>query len=267
MPTRHLDRTPSRAPRTEPSHPLLAALGPDGRALMAANLRAVERPRNARLSSAGASYDAIYFITDGLVAIQGRTADGAAAEIGLVGAGGLVGVSALLQPEHTAVRDAVALTPVSALALHVAALGQLASLYPDLHRRLLGYANDRIDHAGRLCVCAALHGVDQRVARWLLDATTCSGGRPLHVTHAQIAGLLGVRRASVTAALHLLEGDQAVWCRRGRIEVRNVAALTERSCGCHMPRFSLRRTPTGPCPTSARPATFRADVQTASSSA
>jgi hypothetical protein len=45
------------------------------------------------------------------------------------------------------------------------------------------------------------------------------------MTHEELGNMLGVRRASITSALHVLEGENAIRGYRGRISVRDRAAL------------------------------------------
>lgn len=225
---------PARPKADRAAHPLIAGLEPEAAALLKRHLRRGEKRRGDLLASAGHSIQTVFFVSDGLVALFGRAPDGGTAATGLVGPGGFVGVSAALSAHHPAVRDAVALTSVQAQAIDAEALDRIATLHPDLRRRLMLYANDRIIQATQLCVCTALHTVEQRLARWLLEAYALRRDRPIELTHQQLSDLLGVRRASVTLGLHMLEGEQAVRCQRGRIEIRDLDALGRRSCGCHL---------------------------------
>ncbi|RXF74312.1 Crp/Fnr family transcriptional regulator [Hansschlegelia zhihuaiae] len=213
----------------------------DGRpsALTAADLglagaepRAFALPRGARLFARGDALSTAHLITDGLVAMIARTPGGGSAEAGLIGPGGLVGHTVSFGAEY-ATADALALTAVRGLALEASALVALAQERPRLRRELDDYALARFTEAERLCACSALHMVEQRLARWLLQAARLLGDRPIEITHNQFAELLGVRRASVTTGLHMLEGEQAVRCQRGRIEIRDAARLEAASCGCH----------------------------------
>lgn len=235
--------SPARAPKARPApqHALLARLDGESRALVGAHLRPAEHRRGAQLMTAGAPVHVVHFVTDGLVAIMGRARDRGSAETGLVGPGGFVGVSAVLGAHSSSLRDAVALTTARSLTLEVAALEHIMALFPEVRREMMTYVNARIDQTTQLCVCAALHSVEQRLARWLLDAAALRGPRPLNVTHAQLGDLLGVRRASVTAGLHILEGEQAVRCRRGQVEIRDLDRLANASCGCHQPLAGGRR--------------------------
>ena len=50
-------------------------------------------------------------------------------------------------------------------------------------------------------------------------------GRHFHLTHEYLAIMLGVRRPSVTDALHILEGDKLIRSTRGNIEIRDRRGL------------------------------------------
>ena len=63
--------------------------------------------------------------------------------------------------------------------------------------------------------------VKQRLARWLAVVHERVPGREFHLTHDYLAIMLGVRRPSVTDALHLLEGNKLIRSTRGNIEIRD----------------------------------------------
>jgi CRP-like cAMP-binding protein len=214
-------------------HRLLSSLAAGGQALVVSHLRVVEHRRGALLVETGQPIKTVHFVADGLITILGRASDGATAEAGLVGPGGLVGFLAPFG-SPTAHVDALALTNARTLALDAPLLERAVSASPALRRDLMEYAAERLAETAQLCVCAALHSVEQRLARWLLAAMRLRGDKPIELTHQQLADLFGVRRASVTAGLHLLEGEMAVRCRRGRIEIRDAAKLEARSCGCQI---------------------------------
>lgn len=208
------------------------SLAASGAALVGPEPRGFEFSRGALMTETGAPLTAAYLVTEGLVAILARTPGGAQAEAGLVGPGGLVGHQAALGA-RSASTDAVALTPARGLVLEAAALAALAGEQPELHRDVVDYALARAAETERLCACAAAHSIERRLARWLLSAAALIGEKPIEVTHQQLADIFAVRRASVTTSLHLLEGEHAIRCRRGSVEIRDLARLEAASCGCH----------------------------------
>ncbi|MCO5734014.1 Crp/Fnr family transcriptional regulator [Rhizobium sp. SSA_523] len=71
----------------------------------------------------------------------------------------------------------------------------------------------------------AVHSIDERLARWLLMCHDRVDGDEIALTHEFISLMLAVRRPSVTTALHVLEGHKLIRAERGRITIRDRAAL------------------------------------------
>lgn len=223
-------QSPADPDRSAAFHP--PSLAASGFALVGDEPRGFEFRRGAVMIETGAVYEAAYLVTDGLVAILARTPGGACAEAGLVGPGGLVGHQAALGARRAST-DAVALTATRGLVICAATLAALGRDRPQLYRTVVDYGLLRAAETERLCACAASHSIERRLARWLLSATALLGERPIEATHQRLADLFAVRRASVTTSLHLLEGERAIRCRRGAIEIRDLARLEAASCGCH----------------------------------
>jgi CRP-like cAMP-binding protein len=64
-----------------------------------------------------------------------------------------------------------------------------------------------------------------RLAHWLLLSAQRCAPAPLVLTHAQIARMLGVRRASVSIAAHEMKLKRYISYSRGHIEILNLSAL------------------------------------------
>jgi hypothetical protein len=73
---------------------------------------------------------------------------------------------------------------------------------------------------------AAKDDIKQRLAAWLLAVRHHCGTDILQVTHDDLAHLLGVRRPTVTLALHSLEASGAVRSSRGRLIVCDAEKLS-----------------------------------------
>ena len=68
---------------------------------------------------------------------------------------------------------------------------------------------------------------EERLARWLLMYHDRQDGDDLSVTHEFLSIMLGVRRPTVTVAIHTLEGAGLIRARRGRIRVLSRTRLEE----------------------------------------
>jgi DNA-binding transcriptional regulator YhcF (GntR family) len=80
--------------------------------------------------------------------------------------------------------------------------------------------------------CNAFHTIEQRAARWLLQAQDRTGDR-IELTQQGLAGLLGVQRTTVNAVIQALDREGLVMTGRGVIRVADRAGLKRRSCECY----------------------------------
>ncbi|MEY4375551.1 MAG: hypothetical protein RJB26_101 [Pseudomonadota bacterium] len=153
-------------------------------------------------------------------------------EVALVGNEGLVGATVVL---GVAAAPFTAVVSIGGRALRMsgARLWREVAASPRLAQVLRQYVWILATDLGQGIACAGRHSVEQRLARWLLMAAERRRQQTLPVTHAQLARLLGVRRAGVTDALHHLQAQQALVQRRGGVQVLEVAALTRAACPCN----------------------------------
>ena len=82
-------------------------------------------------------------------------------------------------------------------------------------------------------LCNAHHTMDQRLARWLLIARDRSGRERFKVTQAELAGVLGVRRAGISLTVARLRRAGAITNERGSLMVTDYDRLREESCECY----------------------------------
>jgi CRP-like cAMP-binding protein len=89
--------------------------------------------------------------------------------------------------------------------------------------------------------CNALHNVEQRFCRWLLQTWERSEDDTVTLTQEFLGEMLGVRRTSVTDIASKLQAEGLIQYRRGRIEVLDRPELEKRSCDCfHAVRHAQR---------------------------
>jgi CRP-like cAMP-binding protein len=81
--------------------------------------------------------------------------------------------------------------------------------------------------------------VQERLCRWLLQARDRIGGDTLPLTQEFLADVLGVQRTTVTMIGRMLQAQGIIQVRRGRILIRDVAALERKSCKCYRGGLTL----------------------------
>ena len=90
---------------------------------------------------------------------------------------------------------------------------------PSLAGVFLRYVNTLLAQASHTALANGRGRLEERLARWLLMWQDRLRSDDLHITHDFLSILLGVRRASVTVALHELEGRSLVRATRTLIKI------------------------------------------------
>jgi CRP-like cAMP-binding protein len=150
-------------------------------------------------------------------------------EVGLIGAEGMCGWTALLSGFHHPLPCTVE-RGGPALVVPAGALAEVCAASPALRELMMLFSATMTAQMAASIIAATGHGLRARLCRRLLMLHDRCSGDSITLTHAHVARQLGVRRASVTDALHLLEGERVVRSTRNTLEVRDRAGL-ERMAG------------------------------------
>jgi CRP-like cAMP-binding protein len=211
---------------------LLAALPPDSLAQLWPKLEAVELPLRTILHESGNPISSVYFLETGYVSMLAYMEDGDAAEVGLIGCEGLVGLPVLLGADHDDL-EAVVQNPGTGLRIDTAAFWEELEHVPALRVLLLRYALVHHGQVARTAACNGRHHTEQRLARWLLMAHDRVEGDDYPMTHEFLGLMLGVRRAGITIAAGQLQKAGLIQYDRGRIEVTDRSGLESAACECY----------------------------------
>lgn len=221
--------------RTPPAaHNLLVSglPAPDRRLLLAAcesvPLELAQSPPRARANTRHA-----YFPVAGFAALVARADDHPGLEIALVGREGMLGAHLLLGVPAAAL-DVRVHASGPAWRIEARELQALLATSPALRRRLGRYLYLLMLQFTTAAACQRFHAIGARLAHWLLMIQErAAAGGPLHVTHEALAGMLSVRRVSVTTAAAALQRAGLIRYHRGSIDVLDREGLRARACGCH----------------------------------
>ncbi len=146
----------------------LAALPAPDFALLAPHLRAVALDRGAMLHDAGDEIEHVYFPHSGMVSLVAVMQSGATVETMTVGRGGVIGVTAGLGSRRAFGRAIVQLPGAAARM----ARGQFHSAAKEsnaVHELVVGYNDLLISQIQQSVACNALHMLEARLCRWLLQ--------------------------------------------------------------------------------------------------
>jgi CRP-like cAMP-binding protein len=240
---RRLAYTPPVGPRhrntrmPDPKHDplqnlLLAALPDRERERLYPHLQLVQMPLGKVLYESGARLRHVYFPVDSIVSLLYVLADGASAEISVVGNDGLIGIALFMGGETTPSR-AIVQSGGHAYRLVAQKLKDEFHRNGELQLLLLRYTQALITQMAQTAVCNRHHSVDQQLCRWLLLSLDRLNADRLTMTQELIANMLGVRREGVTEAAGKLQKLGVIKYSRGQITVLDRPKLERLCCECY----------------------------------
>jgi CheY-like chemotaxis protein len=158
----------------------------------------------------------VYFPETAIIAVFGH--EHASVDLGPIGWEGAVGIFGLFGPSpfRFVVNE-------GGICLRIPAgiLSRALQNSEVIRSRMMSYEVGRQAEIGEIARANALCTVEERLARYLLAYWQRSSGDHLRLTHEMLSSFLGVRRAGVTEALHLLEGKGAIRNTRRLVIIRD----------------------------------------------
>jgi CRP-like cAMP-binding protein len=211
-----------------------AGLSPEGRQTLL-DLGTVERlPRRHTIVTQGEPARSFLLIGSGRVKLE-RMHGERPVSLGHRGPGHMVGETALAGAP-AASESAIVVDDVEALSIPVGALRQTIAAHAPLCAAVAAAIVKQHHELEQRLMGLLLHGVEARLASFLLDAGS-RWGRPhpdgslvtAPFTHAEIAQLIGSTRETVTLMLGKLRREGLVGFDRRRVVIRDRARLAERA--------------------------------------
>jgi CRP-like cAMP-binding protein len=155
-----------------------------------------------------------------------------ALEVGLVGREGMIGSRLALGMTTASVRALVQGTG-SAVRIESALFLRELHRSPMLQRALLHFTDALMMQVTRTAGCNRFHGIESRLARWLLMTRERLPSSQFYLTQEFLADMLGVRRAGVTTAACALQRQKLIRYRRGTITIVDQLGLEAAACSCY----------------------------------
>ena len=218
---------------------LLAALDSADFALLESRLGRVSLRQGQVLQQQEELVERVYFPLEGVISLVSVMASGEVVETATIGREGTLGAFGGLGQWRAFSRASVQI-PGTAAAMTVDSFQLAASQSVGLRNLILRYKEAQLAQVQQTAACNALHDLEQRLARWLLQLLDRVDNDVLPLTQEVIAQMLGVRRSSVTDVAGAIQKRGLIRYHRGRIDVTDRAGLEEAACECY--RAIHRRT-------------------------
>jgi CRP-like cAMP-binding protein len=211
---------------------LLASLPRGELGLLIPHMTTVALTQGTVAFETGDEVDQVYFPHNGMFSLLAVMRDGKAIETATVGREGVIGAMAGLGLYTSLVRVVVQL-PLTASKIASPLFRKAVAASEEIRNVAINYNEVLLSQARITAACNALHPVEARFCRWLLQSADRAGSDTLTLTQELLAEMLGVRRTSVTEVAGKLQHEGVITYSRGVIRIADRAGLERLSCECY----------------------------------
>jgi CRP-like cAMP-binding protein len=174
----------------------------------------------------------VYFPSNCFVSMLTTVDTGRAAEVGLIGFEGMIGIPMALGVAVSPFR-AVVQGGGTAMRLKTGDFRRNFRKSAALKREVFLFTHLLMIQIAQTAACNRYHVVTQRMARWMLMTRDRVNSNEFRITQDFLALMLGVRRVGVSAAMSGLRERKLIVYRRGTIRILDHEGLVAVACGCY----------------------------------
>ncbi|MCS3502825.1 CRP-like cAMP-binding protein [Bradyrhizobium japonicum] len=179
------------------------------------------------LIEAGDETENVYFPHLGMLSLLAVLKDGRAIETATVGREGVVGAMAGLSAHISLVRVVVQLK-AEVTRIPASRFRKATGESTTLRNLCVGYNEILLSQARINVACNAVHVIEARFCRWLLQTADTAGSNTINLTQQFLAEMLGVRRTSVTEVARKIQSTGAI-----HLSILDRRILERLSCECY----------------------------------
>src|SRR5688572_14526682 len=214
------------------SNRILAKLSASNRRQMAPHLNSINLALGDVLHEAETTPEYSYFPVSGMLSVVAVTDGRPNLEVGLIGREGMSAIAVALgvsdSPTRTIVQGKGAAIRIPS-AEFFSALKRNTALQAEVHR----FAYASLATAMLIAACNNQHGLESRLARWLLMTRDRLSTTTFDLTQEFLGQMLGVHRPSVNGVASKLQRRGLGEYRGGGVRLLDVETLQKAACECY----------------------------------
>ena len=215
-----------------PKNTILSEIEPATILKLGNRLELLHLKRGTVLQEIGTPVEWVYFPDTALISVSSETVDGESVSGTLVGWRGAYGAFEACGSRQSFSNATIQISGDCwrIRAQHYRALFDES---PGLRKAIHKHVESVLNESRQLVACAALHPVERRMCRVLLDASDRShGGSELSLTQEALANILGVQRTTVAVSASALQREGLIRTGRGTIHLLDREGLGRNACSC-----------------------------------
>jgi CRP-like cAMP-binding protein len=218
--------------RSRTGNLLLDALGEDQRASLLAGLQRTPIDVGSTLFRPGDQLTYVPFPLSGTLSLIAQPDDGVQVEAATIGNEGAAELPTALGSQ-TVSQEVVGQVAGEMFAIPIETFTEHVGMNRRFRDLAQGYIEALIVQISLSASCNAVHHLNQRCARWLLQTHDRVTGDTFGLTQEYLAIMLGVQRPTVSVAQRTLKEAACITFNRGSITVVDREGLEEASCACY----------------------------------
>ena len=212
---------------------LLAALPVADYTRIAKHLRMTAVRTGQTLQKHGAPVTEVHFPNGGVFSVTNEMRDGRLVEVATVGREGMLGIGVFLGARKGVGRSFQQVPNGLLPSMAVGRFVKESARAGPFREIVAVYAQATLLQIMQGTACNALHDVQGRCCRWLLQTHDRIEAEEFVLKHEFLAIMLGVQRPTVTLVMGALQRAGVISNRYGRIRVLNRRRLEQMSCECY----------------------------------
>ena len=224
-----------------PRNRLLLSLPSSHLKRLTPELEKIACAREEILLDADSSLEHVFFPDSGVVSVVTVYANGNTIETATIGREGYAPPSAIFGAKISSERLLVQI-PGSTAKMSRAAFTRAMASVPPFRNLMFSYLQAFLEQVQVSVACNGVHGLKERLARWLLMMRDRADGDTLQITQDLLARVLGVQRPSITNIARDLERAGLIERGRRQLTIVDRPGLEGAACECYQhvrTRFSF----------------------------
>jgi CRP-like cAMP-binding protein len=212
---------------------LLKQLGADDFSVLKPCLEMFPMVRGAVLYESASVIDHVYFPLSGMVSLLTVMRTGEQIETAIVGREGVVGASIASHGPNSFCTQATVQIPGMAWRIPSKCFLKLYEASAHFRQVIDEFQSIIVIQTQQSAACNALHTVEARVCRWLLQTQDVVESDKIQLTQEALALMLGVQRTAVSQCAMALHERGLIEYSRGNIKILSRSGLEKCACECY----------------------------------
>jgi CRP-like cAMP-binding protein len=184
------------------------------------------------LNSPSSEMEFAYFPKSSIISVLARTSQGQTTETSIVGREGMIGSSAI-HGIMTSFAESIVQVRGEAVRVPTSEVHRIGRTSESFRKTVALFDLSLLAQSQQSTACQALHQVESRAARWLLQCRRRLGSNDIRLTQEFFAQMLGVQRTTINLVERTLQNAGLIQIGRGRISIVDLDGLHAVSCDCY----------------------------------